>query len=304
MAEFDSKQKKEKQSGAVLIIAMVWLCLLTGLILKSQEWASMQMRCQRQAAGMAQLYSALTDSAWLALQRLADDEELRFDYPAKAWAQDIQLEYPSGIKVHLEVTDEDRYFDVNNLCQEDHSFRFRPSDAILEDLLKVAGDEKARVHAHALQRRAESTNQWLNTWPDFAELTGLAADNFSVWLNEVPVKSPQKCLTMLPGGRREPLRVNVNTADKETLVGIVGEAHRGWVEMICREREKRPLFSLWELLPSGNFLLQKELSKYLDVRSHYFQIRATASAESSSKSLWVLSQRDDKGQVTVLRWVY
>jgi type II secretory pathway component PulK len=111
-------------------------------------------------------------------------------------------------------------------------------------------------------------------------------------------------LTVLPGRRSKPSVVNVNTASREVLLGILGLEQEEWVQYILVMRKDQPLASIDAMSVVANPTLMGLVRPYLGVRSDTFRIEARAFEGGRSAQLWALVRRNEAGDVEVLRWVY
>jgi type II secretory pathway component PulK len=98
--------------------------------------------------------------------------------------------------------------------------------------------------------------------------------------------------------------VNVNTASREVLMGVLGIAQESLVQLIRAQRNESPIRSIDQFYAQIGKTVPDELRPYLGVRSRCFAVDAQAYAEGRTERLRVLAQRDSKGNVDVVQWVF
>ena len=107
-------------------------------------------------------------------------------------------------------------------------------------------------------------------------------------------------LTILPGKERRIEPVNVNTADRQTLLAVFGLNNAAVVERIIRGRDAAPLLTLDQILDP---LTMQRYASYLSVRSSFFSVYAKAKMGVSTEEVYCLAKRDSAGNVQIIRWV-
>ncbi len=108
-------------------------------------------------------------------------------------------------------------------------------------------------------------------------------------------------VTIVPEQRSRIVPININTAGAATLQGILGIGHAAVVDRILTGRKTEPFREtdfLADLVSDEEF---KNMSPYLDVKSHYFHIQATAYRDGKSAQVYVLARRSDEGRVDAIQ---
>jgi type II secretory pathway component PulK len=278
----------------------------------------------------AQLRHALLFAAKRGMQTIANDEWPSVDFEGETWSQPVEFEDPTGISVFLRIKDENRYFDLNNLALDGYEQQTRSPFAVVMDLLTFCGDFSSVKRTEALQDWVDSdtdgfyensfyieNNESAYETPD----TGLESmgELYSIegydheYLAEKPMYSNRRntfeadindCITILPGLREKPVPVNINTAARSVLLGLVGLEEEEWVDKVVAIRRERPIPSLDAAFTMISAQTAKEIEPFVDVKSRFFGIHAVASVGEKTETLYVLAQRQPNGDVQVVRWVY
>lgn len=316
------------REGGVLIMVLILLALISALVIQAQVTARAALLREQRAVLQARLRQAATGAAFSALRRIADDEDLQVDHTNEPWATPREEADPSGIVTRTTVIDEDRTFDVNNLVLTAPVQGARAVSDIVMDILTLCGDFAPVARTDALIDWMDGDNDGYAEADAYAELTPPYAPpnrNLETWgevlwvrgfdrayfvpharysAREVFNANAADCLTVLPGQRGAPLPVNINTAPRGVLLGVLGLDAEDAVAAVLVRRTSDPFRSLDPLL----FALKPEVADsvrpYLDVRSHVFRVEAQAYAEGESHRLWARARRDTKGNVQVFEWVF
>lgn len=316
------------ESGAVLILVLIMLGLVAGLVLQAQTAARAALR-QRQASVLtAQLQHAATDAAHAALQRLADDEDLVVDHTNEAWAITREVKDPSGITTRVRILDESRCFDVNNLAVTATGNSTRTADDIVMDIMTLCGDFSPVERVEALKDWIDGdddgtgesayyktltppyrpANRILYSWGEWAQVRGFSRAFFERHPRhsalEVFNADVVDCLTVVPLPRARPLPVNVNTASKEVLLGVLGLDREDLVAAILFQRALGPIRSVETSAISADPQFLRTAGRYLDVKSSAFVVDVQAYAEGRTEHLRVLARRDTQGDVDAIQWVF
>jgi type II secretory pathway component PulK len=313
----------------VLVLVLVFLGLVTGMVLESQVAARVMMRKQEQRLLRVRIHAAMLDGVRQVLRDLAGDPLLQVDALEDPYFGRREWMHPSGVALAIRVEDENRYFDLNNIYRETTEDSVeRPVDSILMDLMTLCGDFSPVDRVGALRdwvdpddegfREDEyyrqktpayaSPDRWLESWGEMVLVEGFDRAYFNsqraVPGRDVYREDKRACLTVVPGERRSPVPVNVNTASRAVLLGVLGLEHENWVDYILFLRERQPIVSLD--LPGLGITAEQmaALKPWLAIRSTHFRVRVRGFAEGLGITLWAQVQRDDKGQVKVLRWIY
>ena len=316
------------QSGAVLVMVLILLALIAGLVVETQISARVSLRRRQMNLLQTRLRQAAADAAWGALRKLANDEDLSVDHTNEVWAAPEEILDPSGVSTRVMIADQDRCFNLNNLAINLPTANSRTAANIVMDIMTLCGD-------FAPMARVDSLKDWID--PDdegFAEKARyrektppyetanrpLFALSELLWVNgfnraffarherhsalDVFSADIVDCLTVLPGRQNSMTPVNVNTASKEVLLGVLGVTQDGLVRLITARRNEQPIRSLDQFFAETGRPMPVELQPYLDVKSRFFTIDAQANAEGHTEHLQVLARRGAGGQVDVLQWVF
>jgi general secretion pathway protein K len=314
--------------GAVLVLVLILLALIAGLVVETQISARFALRRQQGNLLQARVQQAAADAAWSALRRLADDEDLAVDDTNEVWAATEEILDPSGISTRVKVADQNRYYDLNNVTVNLLPAGARPPGDIAMDIMTLCGD-------FAPVERIDSLTDWVDTNDDgFAEKARylektppyeaanrpLYALSEILWVNgfnrayfvrherhsvlDAFDADVVNCLTVLPGPHDSVAPVNVNTASREVLLGVLGVMEESLVQLIKEQRNLRPIRSIDQFFAQIGRPVPEELRPYLDVKSRFFSIEAQAHAEGHTENLQVLAQRSTEGNIEVLQWVF
>ena len=105
----------------------------------------------------------------------------------------------------------------------------------------------------------------------------------------------------MPQPRARLIPLNINTASPAVLQGVFGIGREMVIERIMTRREEAP-FRNTDFL--ADFLGREDyqtVSPYLDVRSHFFHIQATAYREGKTARIHVLARRSDDGRLDAIQ---
>lgn len=314
--------------GAALVLVLILLALIVGLVVETQISARISLRRQQTALLQTRLQQAAADAVWCALRKLANDEDLAVDHTNEVWAATEETLDPSGVSTRLKITDQDRYFDLNNLAINPPPTDVRPAGDIAMDIMTLCGD-------FTPVDRVDSLTDWVDPNDDgFAEKARyrekappyetanrpLYALSELLWVNgfnrayfvrhersralEAFNADIVDCLAVLPGQHNSATPVNVNTAGREVLLGVLGVTEESLVQVIKTWRNERPIRSIEQFFAETGRSVPKELLPYLDVKSRFFAVDAQAYAEGHTEHLQVLAQRGSEGNIDVLQWVF
>ncbi len=292
----------------ILVMVLIFLAAILALVVQLQITARLGLRFEARRCLAAQLRAAAADAAWSALRVLAGDDDLRVDHTNEAWSAVMTNRLPNAIETTVRITDENRYYDVNNLSAQPTNPAVRLPFEVVRDCL--AWDNRADPDGSTVILR-----DYVDP-ADGGRLAGLAADIvLPNALMESPAelaallaaysgspRPPPATLTVLPD--ENPARIvpiNVNTADPSVLLAVMGAANAGLADRICRQRALQPIVLLDQI---ADPLVLRALQPHLDTRSVYFSLRADAEKDGQRESVYSLVRRDLRGQVDVLRWVY
>lgn len=319
---FDAHRRYRR--GGALIVVLGVVALVALLVAHVQVRAAMSRRQLERDLLRARLQAVASEAAFYALHLLAEDDDPHCDHTNESWCVQTEWKDPSGTTVRLRVVDQNRFFDINNLVSEPGQAAREPAD-ILADLMTLCGDfsPEERVTTlqdwmdtdsegvweasyYARQNRPGPVNRPLTTWQEWLAVQGFDRAYFrlrerATWYE--PFKAdPLSVLTVLPGPRRLPIRVNVNTASATVLTGLLGLASEDTAVALVNMRNKRPFRSIDELMWAAPDVVRTARS-YLDTRSRYFTIHVQASAGDRVEAIFALAERGREGQIEIRHWV-
>lgn len=323
-----SEDTASGRDGAVLILVLIMLGLVAGLVLQVQAGARAALRRREAAVLGARLQHAAADAARAALQQLADDEDLGVDHTNETWAATRELRDPSGITTRVRILDESRCFDVNNLGAAPAGQDARAADDIIMDILTLCGDFAPVERVDALKDwidgdddgAAESAyyrtltppsrpaNRMLYAWGEWLQVRGFPRSFFEPHPRHSAIEvfnaNVIDGLTVLPVPRARPLPVNVNTATREVLLGVLGLDREDLVAAILFQRARGPIRSIDGAAITADPSFAQTAARYLDVKSHAFLVDAQAYSDGRTERLRVLARRGPQGDVTPIQWVF
>jgi len=315
------------KEGSVLLIILGVLAVVTVLVYRTQVSALYTHRRDEAGLQAARLRAAATDAAKTALIRLAEDQDLKVDSTNEPWASSQETKTPAGITTYTAITDQNRYFDFNNILAQTKE-NTRPVSEIIMDLMTLCGDFSPIQRMDALRDWVDKDSEGYieNKWyeendPPYAPPNReLFTWNELLWIRyfnrEMFNRHPRNdlsnvynadfidCFTIIPEKQTRARAVNINTAGKNVLQGIFGIGNEELVRNIIGMRINSPFRSLDSLYLLGDRDLIASVRRYLDVRSHHFIIDTLAYQNGHTEHLRVLAHRGDDGRVKVLQWVY
>jgi len=106
-----------------------------------------------------------------------------------------------------------------------------------------------------------------------------------------------------PARGRRIMPVNLNTADREVILAMLGPEHAGAAATLCGLRDAGPLVSLTALNRLLKASPDNSWNRYFDVKSSFFSVTARASKNGRVEEIYALVYRDPQGNVDILRWV-
>ena len=317
-----------EKDGAALVLVLILLALIAGLVTETQIAARISLRHQQTRLLQARLQNAAADAAWHALRKLADDEDLAVDHTNEAWSATEEVTDPAGIATRVKVTDRDGRFDLNNLAIQPPPSGARPAGDIAMDIMTLCGDFAPADRIAPLADWVDSNDEgfaeksrYMQQEPPYgAANRPLYALSEILWVQgfdrayfdrherHSPVEmfnaDVVDCLDALPGLQASATPINVNTANKEVLLGVLGMAQESMVQLIRTQRSESPIRSVDRLYGQIGQTVPEPLRPYLGTRSRFFAVDAQAHAEGRTERLRVLAQRDSSGNVEVLQWVF
>ncbi|MDD2236160.1 MAG: type II secretion system protein GspK [Kiritimatiellae bacterium] len=320
-------QRTSKKTGIILLPVLIILGLAAALTINMLFLSRLRLRERESILHTAQLHAALTDAALQAMQRLADDEDLQADHPKETWAQSLEYTTPTGISLWIGITDQNSKFDLNNVWFESTPNEQLLAQDALMDMLTYLGDYNPvdRIQALAdwvdpdedgfresdwyeendLSNRCP--NAWLNTISELTRVAGFSKDyltNRHEWARSSSSYTLRDYLAVIPGSRRSPVPINVNTAPPALLRAVAGIGQDTWVDYLLTFRANGALTSLDPLMAIVDASKADYLRKILDVRSTVYAIHVRAFQGDHTARLLALVRRDPTdGGVQVLQWM-
>lgn len=315
-----------REGGAVLVIVLAVLAAVAAIVLQVQLAARARQQVEVAAARRSGLVRAASDAVRVAMQRLANDEHLLFDSRDEVWARREELMTPSGFTTLTQVSDENRFFDLNNIARRTDTL-VRPPDEVVRNVLNLVGrfDEGPMIRSLQDWTDADATgsyekdfyaarlvpfdcpNRMLTGWSELFSAEGWKREVF----NRRPASSFQggfaanleDCVTLLPVKEERVLPVNVNTASRAALLAVMGIEQDVVVNAILSMRKLMPLTSVDAIQQIMEPSLYAQVSPYLSVRSDYFRIEARAFTDGGSAVVRALAHRSTDGRVDVVQWL-
>jgi type II secretory pathway component PulK len=311
-------QVNSEKSGMVLAVVLILLGVIVALVLQAQALARSCLNFESKRLLRTQLRATAGDGIHRALDILAADPSLLTDNTNEEWAVPMHISLPNGIETEVKIIDENRFVDANMLAVVSPSEQWRPAAAIVRDLL--AGENYLAGFGQA--SRPETQTEIIRDWVDqnsegnyekeyyrrqqqeqfYPENLPMESTEELLWLLERTTNSAARstALTILPGKERRIEPVNINTADRRTLLAVLGGNNAAIVEKIIRRRETDPLMNLDQVLDP---LTLKKFANYLSVRSSFFSVYARSTMGISTEEVYCLAKRDQTGNIQVMRWV-
>lgn len=304
------KSKIPDDSGMILAAVLILLGVITALILEIQVLARASLVLEQSRLTRTQLRKSAGDGVWNALNLLAADENLLVDFTNELWAAPVITRLPSGIQVETVVIDENRFIDANILAYLSPSQAQRPTAYVVRDLLSAGQSFDPELQTRIIQDWVDQNSDGDYEAPYYRRLPGkieiantpVESRDELLWLLKSSTNSfaEASALTVLPGQATHIEPINVNTADRQTLLAVFGEGNKALVERIILLRQRMPLADLEQILDPQ--LLQR-LAAYISVRSSYFSIYSRAGMDFAEETVYALVKRGHGGNVQILRWV-
>jgi len=314
-------EHRRRRHGAALLLALALTGALAALALHLLLWSGAVRNAAAADVRGARLDLALLEAVHSAARALADDDDLGVDHPDEKWARPVRRVLPEGIEVEWRIQDGGRRFDLNALAAPSGTETARPAADMVADLLRRAGQARPADAAEALRdavdedtdgrfeqrsdRSPVENRPLIGAW-DIPRAAGFAGQS-------PPFPAPDGAegkpalgdLTTLhpPAGRARPT-VNVNTASRAVLLALLGDDQSAAVDALIAQRELHPLRALDPITVFVEPLRMARVRPWLDVRSAFFEIRATArdTAGGAVRRVVALAGREPDGRVRVLRW--
>ena len=307
-----------RESGMILVTVLLFMAIILALIIQAQVVARMALRFEDRQFLRAQLRVAADEAAWNALRVLAADDNLQVDHTNEPWAAWQTNCLPNTVETIALITDENRYFNVNNLAATpDPTLRevgmtVRLPISIVRYMFTANEWPDPVGEAQALKdwidRDMEGTREagyyhqaHLSLEPPNAPMESLAELDGVLNVTRVERRAPPPALTVLPDRVERIVPINVNTAGREVLQAVLGAGRNALAEKIFRWRAAHPVTALNQVMDAKTL---DTLGPYLDTRSRYFSLAAQAARNGQQETIYALVRRDNQGEIEILRWVY
>ncbi|MFH1477400.1 MAG: hypothetical protein ABIH24_07920 [Verrucomicrobiota bacterium] len=305
------------EAGMILVTVLLFMAIILALVIQVQVAARMALRFEERQSLRAQLRIAASEAAWDALRVLTADDNLQVDHTNEPWAAWQTNCLPNNVTTVVLITDENRYFNVNNLAaipvapRQDAGTAVRLPAAIVQDIFAASNWPDPVGETQALQdwvdrdlegmREAGYYHQAHRAWePPNAPIESPAELDGILNVTRAERRAAPQSLTVLPTRVERIVPINVNTVGREVLQGVLGAGRSVLAEKICRWRDAHPVTDLHQLMDAKTLA---NLRPYLDTRSRYFSLAAQADRSGQQETIYALVRRDDHGEVEILRWV-
>ena len=314
--------------GSALVIALLLTAVITGVVLQVQWQARRSLNTAQNTLTQTTLHQAAAEGIRSALQRLAADDEPTVDHNRKFWATPQLVTNPVGIVVEVLITDENRYFDWNNLAIPPVGPQARSATDIAMDLMNLSGDYApvARLDALTDWVDADSSGLWetpfyrqqtppyeaanrpLYAWSELLWVHGFHRDLFrpreSTNVFAQAAAGLLDNFAVVPVSRERPVRININTASRDVLLAVLGIDHGYAVQALLALREGGPIRSLQPIRRMVEPSRQDVVERYLDVRSLFFCLEARAELNGQTEYIRALAQRGESGALNIVQWIF
>lgn len=313
------------RSGMALILTLAAIVLAGGLALYLQARALGLARTEQAELLQERLRLAAAEAAREALWTLAADQDLAVDHLGEDWALPRETVHADGISTRAIVEDAGRFFNWNNLAVSNRATR--TSRDILLDLMTFCGDFNPGVRVEALADFVDADEKGAYEAPFYgtgeqpfrppnrelwapAEL--LRVHEFTAELFQVrPRPGPDELFNgnlaastvVVPLRLEQPIPVNVNTAGRDVLMGVVGLQQDTAVQAVLALRQMEPLSSL-SVLFMANPELAAALEGTLATSSNVFRVRARAACKDQHAAVLAWVVREQNGDIRILQWLF
>lgn len=296
----------------ILVTVLIFMAVILAFVIQAQVVARMALRFEDRQSLRAQLRVAATEAAWNALRVLAEDDNLQVDHTNEPWAAWQTNCLPNAVETAALITDENRYFNVNNLAAIPSNTTARLPVAIVRDMFAAnewvdpAGE--TQTLKDWMDRDAEGAREagyyhqaHLPLEPPNALMESPAELDGVLNATRMERRMAPPALTVLPDRVQRIVPVNVNTAGRDVLQAVLGAGRSALTDKICRWRDAHPVAVLDQVLDAKTL---DALAPYLNTRSRYFSLAAQAARNGRQEAVYALVRRDDQGEIEILRWVY
>ena len=313
------------RSGMALILTLAAIVLAGGLALYLQSRSLALARAEQAELLQERLRLAAAEAAREALWTLASDKDLAVDHLGEDWALPREVVHADGLSTRAIVEDAGRFFNWNNLAVS--NLATRTSRDILLDLMTFCGDFNPVVRVDALTDFIDADDEGTYEAPFYetgdnpfrppnrelwapAEL--LRVHQFTADLfRPRPRNGPDELFNgdlplstvVVPLKLERPIPINVNTAGRDVLMGVVGLQQEAAVNAILALRQMEPLTSL-SVLFMANPELAAALEGTLATNSSVFRVRARAAMKDQHSAVLAWVVREKNGDIRILQWLF
>ncbi len=320
--------KQGRNGGFVLVLVLVLMAALSFMIVRAQVSARTTLNAEESHLLNERLRHILTGSVLNSLRELANDENTSVDHLGEKWAVPRQYELPDETRVVVRVIDVNRFFDMNNMYLMATESPALSPERVLANIMTLCGDLAPQERVDALKEWVDPehpgtreeryymeqeppyrpSRTWLASWREILLVQGFDPVYFE--------RSPEDRMpgdlnadiidqvSILPVRRTRPIPVNINTASREVMLGILGYEREPMVRYIIESREEIPFRSVEDLSAIAGMDVLRDVRAYLDVRSEFYTVEARAYSAVVTSSVMALARRGADGTIQVLRWVY
>lgn len=296
----------------ILVTVLLFMAIILALVIQAQVVARTALRFEERQSLRAQLRVAASEAAWNALRVLAADDNLQVDHTNEPWAALQTNRLPNTIETAAVITDQNRYFNINNLAVTPSNTAVRLPAAIVQDMF-TADDWPDPVG------ETQTLKDWLDSDSEGTREAGYyhqthlpleppnalmeSPDELDGVLNATRMERREAPppLTILPNQARRIEPINVNTAGRDVFLAVLGAGRSSLAGEICRRRDAHPVSDLDQVMDAKTLTA---LRPYLDTRSRYFSVAAQAAKSGQQENIRALVRRSDQGEIEILRWVY
>ncbi|MBU0678567.1 MAG: general secretion pathway protein GspK [Verrucomicrobia bacterium] len=317
-----------QRRGFALILVLVFLGIISGLVLQAQLSSRASLRQEAALADKVKLRASATDAVLSVLKQIADDASLEVDDLKEPWLGIFDYETPEGTKLFVRVTDENGKFDINNLTVQTTQMPLRAPESIMADIMTLCGDFTPSDRLDALvdwvdaddegfreddfylgrDESYETPDRALTGWREMLWIEGFDKEYFRRHSRRSAGQAFSEdfvdAFTTIPGARNGFNKVNINSAGRAVLLGLLGLARDDLVDYVLVMREDHPFHNLDALaMTISDALYWEEIRPYLGVQSSFYRIEVTAMTGDQAVTVLALSERNADGDVKVVQWI-
>lgn len=321
-------RRLEARSGMALILTLAAIVLAGGLALYLQSRAAALARTEQAEVLQEKLRAAAAEAAREALLVLASDPDLQVDHLGEAWASPLERNRDDGLSTWALVEDAGRFFNWNNLSTSNRSDR-APRE-ILGDLMVFCGEYESGVRVDALADYvdADETGAYEAGFYQTAEIPFrppnrplwapaelLNVHDFSAELFRPRFRAASdefaggdlgSSTALVPAALDKPIPINLNTVDREVLMGVTGSRpglrQEAAVRAVLTLRQMQPTNTL-SMVAMAYPEMKAALGDTVGAASSYFRVKARASLGGAQREAMAWVMRDENGDVRILQWV-